>query len=272
MPTFTKSSAFVAQATVAEANVGLDFSAQSIRPTSFLHTGGGTVSLVDDAGNAHTIAAAEDRVYPIPYPIARVTACSGSGYLQFFIGQPVLLVGASEGVTGGGAAGTAGEIPNLFVEVGSTQTISSTDYVDIPGASGNITIAATVPITGIVAIAWNAQANVVASFQLILDGSTSHATTMDASGTGSDITAVITFTTDPLAPGTYNCKVQAKKDSGSGDLSIRHVDLTVIAMQGPDVYTPGDPTSWDTPPPTTYTGALDRCAALLKTLNGGVGP
>ena len=37
-------------------------------------------------------------------------------------------------------------------------------------------------------------------------------------------------------------------------------------------YIPGNPSSWTGTPPTTISAALDRIAALVKTLNGGVGP
>ena len=37
-------------------------------------------------------------------------------------------------------------------------------------------------------------------------------------------------------------------------------------------YVPSTPSSWNGTPPTFLAAAVDRCAALLKTLNGGVGP
>jgi|HubBroStandDraft_5_1064220.scaffolds.fasta_scaffold458122_1 hypothetical protein len=37
-------------------------------------------------------------------------------------------------------------------------------------------------------------------------------------------------------------------------------------------YFPQTPSSWNGPAPTNLEKAIDRCAALLKTLNGGVGP
>jgi hypothetical protein len=37
-------------------------------------------------------------------------------------------------------------------------------------------------------------------------------------------------------------------------------------------YSPGTPSSWNGAAPTTVQDGLDRCAALLKTLNGGTGP
>lgn len=39
-----------------------------------------------------------------------------------------------------------------------------------------------------------------------------------------------------------------------------------------DSYTPTTPGDWNGTAPTTITDALDRCATLLKTLNGGTGP
>lgn len=38
---------------------------------------------------------------------------------------------------------------------------------------------------------------------------------------------------------------------------------------GPDTYTPATPGDWAEPAPTTFSGAVDRLAALAKTLNSG---
>jgi hypothetical protein len=49
-------------------------------------------------------------------------------------------------------------------------------------------------------------------------------------------------------------------------------DLLVIDKNGQIGYTPTTAADWNGAAPTTITEALDRCATLLKTLNGGVGP
>jgi hypothetical protein len=49
-------------------------------------------------------------------------------------------------------------------------------------------------------------------------------------------------------------------------------DTGATGPTGPDFYTPGDASSWDGSAPTTFTEALDRCAVLLKGVNGGTGP
>jgi hypothetical protein len=36
-------------------------------------------------------------------------------------------------------------------------------------------------------------------------------------------------------------------------------------------YTPGTPSNWNGTAPTTLQGAIDRLAALVKTLNSGTG-
>lgn len=48
--------------------------------------------------------------------------------------------------------------------------------------------------------------------------------------------------------------------------------LASVDRDGNLSYTPGDSTDWDGADPTTVTEALDRCAALLKSLNSGTGP
>jgi hypothetical protein len=58
---------------------------------------------------------------------------------------------------------------------------------------------------------------------------------------------------------------------GSHQRALASVGRDVAALErGP--YTPGLAASWSGTPPTTIAEALDRLAALLKTLNGGVGP
>jgi len=51
------------------------------------------------------------------------------------------------------------------------------------------------------------------------------------------------------------------------------VGTNALAWQPASVYyIPGNPSSWFGTPPKTISAALDRLAALVKTLNGGVGP
>lgn len=60
--------------------------------------------------------------------------------------------------------------------------------------------------------------------------------------------------------------VDFKMDATTGIISIH-------ATNGVDItYVPGTPSSWNGTPPTTLAIGVDRCAALLKTLHGGVGP
>lgn len=78
--------AFLTEATVAVAAAGLSFTAQSVKPSAFVHTGGGVITWTDTEGHTHSLTAAAGVPYPVPYPIASVTNCTGSGSLQFFAG------------------------------------------------------------------------------------------------------------------------------------------------------------------------------------------
>ena len=55
--------------------------------------------------------------------------------------------------------------------------------------------------------------------------------------------------------------------SGSDDIIIKS-PTNLVDIQ----YDPFTPADWNGAVPTTLGFAIDRCAALLKVLNGGVGP
>lgn len=86
MSNIVQTGAFLTEATVATAAAGLDFTAQTVKPLVFVHTGGGVLTWTDTQGNSHSLTAAAGVPYPVPYPIATVTNCTGSGSVQFFPG------------------------------------------------------------------------------------------------------------------------------------------------------------------------------------------
>jgi phenylalanyl-tRNA synthetase beta subunit len=61
---------------------------------------------------------------------------------------------------------------------------------------------------------------------------------------------------------------QADVNAQLSELNANIADNLTTAQS----YTPADSTDWDGTDPTTVSDALDRCATLLKTLNGGTGP
>jgi hypothetical protein len=72
-------------------------------------------------------------------------------------------------------------------------------------------------------------------------------------------------------------------DENNDDLFILNHDGSLVTRgsinlngysvtNGTVAYSPATPTNWNGTAPTTVQAALDRCAALLKTLNGGTGP
>lgn len=73
---------FKNELTVAEAAAGYDFGSQSKVPQAFIHTGGGVLSFVDGDGIARTFHADAGRAYPVT--VAKITNCTGEGYVQLF--------------------------------------------------------------------------------------------------------------------------------------------------------------------------------------------
>jgi hypothetical protein len=74
-------------------------------------------------------------------------------------------------------------------------------------------------------------------------------------------------------------KIEQPAAAGSAEQAAWGSQQRALASIGRDVetlergpYTPGLAASWDGSPPRTIAEALDRCAALLKTLNAGTGP
>lgn len=75
---------FIREVTVAEADADVDFGGQNKVPRGFIHTGGGTITFIDGYGDSRTMHVDAGRAYPIDAGIAKVTACTGEGYVQFF--------------------------------------------------------------------------------------------------------------------------------------------------------------------------------------------
>jgi len=59
-----------------------------------------------------------------------------------------------------------------------------------------------------------------------------------------------------------NCQIDCSQLSG-----VIQIDSDKVTT----VYTPGNPGDWEGTPPSTITDAIDRLAALVKTLNNGTG-
>jgi len=59
-----------------------------------------------------------------------------------------------------------------------------------------------------------------------------------------------------------NCAIDSSQLSG-----VIHLDSNRLST----VYSPGNTSDWDGTPPATITEAVDRLAALVKTLNNGTG-
>jgi hypothetical protein len=55
----------------------------------------------------------------------------------------------------------------------------------------------------------------------------------------------------------------------SRDTETSETALSSAAGAGGTSYTPGAPGDWASPAPTTVQSALDRLAAIARTLNGG---
>lgn len=92
MRDFTPTRDLAVEMTIAEADAGYDFTtAESVAgrgfvlPRSFVITGGGTLSFVDDDDRTRVVHAAAQRSYPAT--IRQVTGATGAGYVQFFASE-----------------------------------------------------------------------------------------------------------------------------------------------------------------------------------------
>lgn len=122
-------------------------------------------------------------------------------------------------------------VPYDFVEVDTPFATDSASFVDITGSEATITITDTTAIEATATVSWSAGASVVAGFRLLIDGSTDTGAEADSLPGNRRSSVPLLFAVEGLAPGTYVAKVQAKKVSGAGDITIDHVDLSLKGMQ-----------------------------------------
>ncbi len=168
-----------------------------------------------------------------------------------------------------GPAATAGKIPSSFyggivVDSGTT----SGTFATVAAATISITLDQTVEVLVFGGITFDVTtSNTHGACRLVIDGQISDVTLLD--GAQDEKSFPIFFRTAPLAPGTYDVEVQTCKTSGSGSLSLTHVDLAAMAMQsaiGPTGPTgPAGPTG-----PTGPAGAAGATGPAGAT--GATGP
>jgi hypothetical protein len=62
-------------------------------------------------------------------------------------------------------------------------------------------------------------------------------------------------------------------NTNDGNLYVHYNNQWVSAtsVTAVETYIPSTPSDWNGIPPTTFTAAIDRLAAVVKTLNGGTG-
>lgn len=183
-------------------------------------------------------------------------------------------VGGGRGATGAtgptGPAPSPGSIPSAFVAVTTPiGSLNSATFADIAGASVSVTLTDTVPIAANAAVYWSGASNLVVEYRIVIDSQNGDASTVSGRMTGGGQTASITFASSALAPGTYTVKLQYKKDSGTGDISVDHVDLFAMGLQAS--LGPTGPTGGTGPTgPTGGTGAAGAAGAAGAT--GATGP